>query len=453
MTTILPQEESIDRETRPSPKVAERIFDPNHSDNSWAGAVVTVLPALPFMAAAFTLLVYIWCYTGYSSQDETMPPRVARDAIAWGLGLSIVQWLILLAALYRSGLTTSAGAHSSSWNTLRYRIAEYSHRMSSGPRGGASSVPFICDPVKAFLEKATQALGETGPQWIQGYGYLVVWSFLHNADSALICIEGQARALEIGIQDEQRLGASNIPDAALLQARLRKALTILAPAGSALFDGPAIAEKNTADTDNNKMQASALQAALATIRVIHVTINTFRVSREYTLALIRNRIMATLLCANILTYLALAVAILCYYPPPSIQSMDQNPIIVAAALYIVGAITGLFNRLYIETGSIVASDDFGLSHARLALTPVLSGLAAIIGAVAVPYVGPMLNLPSQLTTAMDSSAAPMLANVLNLQHYPVALALAVLFGLTPGVLIQRLKTITDTYKNELKATD
>ena len=51
------------------------------------------------------------------------------------------------------------------------------------------------------------------------------------------------------------------------------------------------------------------------------------------------------------------------------------PIVSVAAIYLVGTIVGLFNRLAAESGGETSIDDYGLSGARLLLTPALSGLA------------------------------------------------------------------------------
>ena len=47
--------------------------------------------------------------------------------------------------------------------------------------------------------------------------------------------------------------------------------------------------------------------------------------------------------------------------------------------YLVGALTGLINRLRIESGRSSAVEDYGLFLSRLIAVPVLSGLTAIGG--------------------------------------------------------------------------
>ena len=73
------------------------------------------------------------------------------------------------------------------------------------------------------------------------------------------------------------------------------------------------------------------------------------------------------------TYLLLGLALAPAVPVPQILAV--------AVFYLVGAIVGLFNRLGLEVGRSGAVEDFGLSMARLVVTPLVSGLAAVGGRV------------------------------------------------------------------------
>jgi hypothetical protein len=85
----------------------------------------------------------------------------------------------------------------------------------------------------------------------------------------------------------------------------------------------------------------------------------------------RNRLIWTMLAVGVTTYLLLSLALVAGVAVTYIQT--------AAILYLVGAIVGLFNRLRIEAGQSSAVEDFGLSQARLVVTPLVSGLAAVAG--------------------------------------------------------------------------
>ncbi|HKF35744.1 MAG TPA: hypothetical protein VKB35_02490 [Ktedonobacteraceae bacterium] len=58
---------------------------------------------------------------------------------------------------------------------------------------------------------------------------------------------------------------------------------------------------------------------------------------------------------------------------PSMNTLD------AMVFYFLGTIVGLFGRLFDERNVDTAMDDYGLSMARIIVTPLISGLAALVG--------------------------------------------------------------------------
>jgi hypothetical protein len=77
-----------------------------------------------------------------------------------------------------------------------------------------------------------------------------------------------------------------------------------------------------------------------------------------------------------------------------------------------------------------------LALVRLLTIPVLSGIAAVLGVV--------------LTRAGSSSNGSVtLDQIFSLQNYPLGIVVAAVFGLTPGLLLERLRTQTNEYKEEL----
>ena|SRR5436309_14798417 len=64
-----------------------------------------------------------------------------------------------------------------------------------------------------------------------------------------------------------------------------------------------------------------------------------------------------------------ALAVIANAPHPSL--------IAATAFFLVGAVVGLFKQLYLDASTETATDDYGLSTARLSHTPLFSGLAAL----------------------------------------------------------------------------
>src|SRR6266516_7787609 len=75
--------------------------------------------------------------------------------------------------------------------------------------------------------------------------------------------------------------------------------------------------------------------------------------------------------SGLLTFFLLCVAICAAVKPQSL--------LAALVFYLVGAMSGLFGQLVLEAQSDKAIDDYRLTIARLVVTPVISGLAAIAG--------------------------------------------------------------------------
>ena len=124
---------------------------------------------------------------------------------------------------------------------------------------------------------------------------------------------------------------------------------------------------------------------------------------------------------------------------------DVSDVMLTAgvAFFLVGAVVGVFNELYISSrptrkGMVF---DYGLSHVRLLVTPVLSGLAGVGGVLVTTMMGSFL---------VGTASAPDLSTVFSLDTYSMGLVVAAIFGLTPGLLLTRLRDRTDAYKEEIE---
>ena len=111
--------------------------------------------------------------------------------------------------------------------------------------------------------------------------------------------------------------------------------------------------------------------ARQTLREVRFAINQYVEDKLGSLLRARNRLIWTMLAVGAATYLLLGLALAAAVPVPQVLAVT--------VLYLVGAIVGLFNRLRLEVGRSGAVEDFGLSMARLVVTPLLSGLAAVAG--------------------------------------------------------------------------
>jgi len=104
----------------------------------------------------------------------------------------------------------------------------------------------------------------------------------------------------------------------------------------------------------------------------------------------------------------------------------------ATFFYLIGAIVGLFSRLYDQAKADTSIDDFRLAAVRLLAAPLYSGLAAIGGVVIVQR-AILTN-----TNVYDLN----LTNIL----------IAAVFGLTPSLFTNAIQKEADQYKTDLKST-
>jgi hypothetical protein len=194
--------------------------------------------------------------------------------------------------------------------------------------------------------------------------------------------------------------------------------------------------------------------------------------------------LGALTLTGIVTYLLLALAVdgLAGTLPRNPPILLSDPIAAAAAFYLVGAAVGLFNRLNDEASSASDVEDYGLTMARLLLTPVLSGLAAVGGALLIAMVPATINsdvLTPQSVPAVTATAAapaptatsvvpapapatpsaaptaagtgrPSLSTIFHLGQNPFGLVFAAIFGLTPSLLISSIRKVGDGYKLQIR---
>jgi hypothetical protein len=197
--------------------------------------------------------------------------------------------------------------------------------------------------------------------------------------------------------------------------------------------------------------------------------------------------MRTTTVAGIVAYLVLALAL--------IAGASPTQVIAGWAFFLVGAIAGLFLRLRFASEDIQVADDYGLEVARLYQTPLLSGMAAVLGvllmaslagstlgdvitpeaaaspepsvaaSVAPASPGPAVSSPAASagpsaiagdtpasTDRPEQPTTATLTDAFNLGQYPIGLVIAVVFGLTPTLVLSRLGVSWNQVKKDLIAT-
>lgn len=161
--------------------------------------------------------------------------------------------------------------------------------------------------------------------------------------------------------------------------------------------------------------------------------------------------------AGFVSYLILALAL--------VFGVQETHLGTAWAYFLTGAVAGLFLRLRSAGTATEVADDYGLEAARLYQTPLLSGMAAVMGVVMMASIGgsslndiinpnPDVSLSAVVSVEPSPSAEPVaaetvtgpsdqdtmapLADAFDLGKYPIGLVIALVFGLTPGLVPDRL---------------
>jgi hypothetical protein len=195
------------------------------------------------------------------------------------------------------------------------------------------------------------------------------------------------------------------------------------------------------------------QQARSILRAVRCSINTFRDSRWAGLVRARNRLMKTGLITVSIAYVLLCVPVIIGAPPETI--------VAAGVFYLVGALVGLFSRLRTEAMADNAIEDYGLTTTRLLYTPLFCGLAAVGGVLVINLLPLLLNRlapvaegsPAAANAAADTFRTIPLDAIFSLRQNVIGLVIAAVFGLTPGLLVDRLMRVADQYKADLRSSE
>ena len=157
-----------------------------------------------------------------------------------------------------------------------------------------------------------------------------------------------------------------------------------------------------------------------------------------------------------------------------IWGANRSAILAAAAFYLIGATVGLFRQLQLASSATTTQEDYGLESMRLIQTPLFSGLAAVGGVVLLSIVPaltppvttsspskPAASSPGGTTTtttaaqpaATSTNTIPSLDSIFDLTSNEKGLVIAAIFGLTPTLLVARLRAQSEGLKSGLKSSE
>ena len=175
--------------------------------------------------------------------------------------------------------------------------------------------------------------------------------------------------------------------------------------------------------NNGQDSQQSEQEARANIRIVKAALHKFTNERWDGLVRARNQLMVTAFLTAFFTYILVIIAILAHVPP--MNTLD------AMVFYFLGAIVGLFGRLFDERNVDTVIDDYGLSMARIIVTPLISGLAALVGVL-------FVTTSSTIDTTIYK---------ISLQN----LVFASVLGFAPNLLINMLRSKSEVIKGQIKS--
>jgi hypothetical protein len=395
--------------------------------SGYFGALFILAPLMPGLLAVVTVGMYLWLAPlPWSAASKPKDPVVA---ILVGLVATAVVWFG--GALLAKPMVAARRAQTRLYADLLERSRSLMKRADGTiPRPGTTeTMAEAC----AHLDYAQDQLegSQAGPsfRWAFATGYLEVLSSLHRAEEALIVVQPTDATVGDALHDALSLEDSTIDNRERLGRILRAGLDAICPDTSVFL----VAGTPAPTTPDKPMDDEVARQAL---REVRFAINQYVEDKLGSLLRARNRLIWTMLAVGVSTYLLLALALAAAVPVPQI--------VAVSVFYLVGAIIGLFNRLRVEVARREAVEDFGLSMARLVVTPLLSGLAAVAGVYLVAVA------PSLFPTGPKAGPPPpTLTDVFDLGTNAVGLVYAAIFGLAPNTLTNRLAAASARVEQEI----
>jgi len=392
--------------TRPtSPEETKDGYKP--TGNRYFGALVllaAIIP-LPFLAALITIIVYL-------SPSSFQWLGASAMVIIFGLIITLVLWLLL--AIPCRSFATAKGGKPSDFASLQRTAGVLEKQLEvvicERATQDTEYKAAIAD-IESNRKNYYDMLNCNGLPWVSYTGYVSMWDRINKVDEAMIGVLPCQTVIESANYDELSLTDSGVPGSNDL-------LTLLEEAIATLSSDPT----SPSAVNNGQVSQQSEQKARANIRKVKSALHKFTNERWDGLVRARNQLMVTAFLTTFFTYILVIIAILANVP--RMNTID------AMVFYFLGAIVGLFGRLFDERNADTVMDDYGLSTTRIIVTPLISGLAALVGVLFV-------------TT---SSTVDTIYNI-TLQN----LVFAAVLGFAPNILISSLQSKSEEIKGQIKS--
>jgi hypothetical protein len=414
-------------DAHPSPTAIAHIADPTDRESRglpplpsrWEGgfAALTLTGYLaPVLGQVVAVLAYQLLPLAAGSSPAT--PAVPVAALGIAAGVTIIVWaleFLLLAPMMASPTALP--------RFYRELMARYQHVRDRWEVLGSSAQPVERKEAETQLDWERRALiGEdsrAGLPWASADGYVSVLRSVHRVEEALILIEPCERVLSDAEYDQLSLTHSTLDTRDDLLTDIKAATDDLSAAAA------------QADQSRERQARDKL-------RVVRYAIDTFRDDARDGVIRARNQLLQLMFVVSALTFLLFGLA--------EVFGVPAVCLISVAALYLVGAMVGCFNRLRIGAQQTSAEEDFGLYQARLMATLLMSGLAAIGGVflvAALPVLTPIAGVTPQV---------PALSKIFDLSSNTTSLLYAAVFGLVPETVTKLLTGTADKLQTDLLAS-
>jgi hypothetical protein len=360
---------------------------------------------LPFLASLITIIAYL---------SPSPLPAVAfftwlgpsnMVIIILGLIITLVLWLLIAIPCMR--FATAKDGRPSDYEGLKGEVRVLENRLKvvnekdeatqDNALEDKQARDIVLLDVKADVDYINDRLKSKGLHWLST-GYVSLWDRINKADEAIIDVLPCETVIESAKYEELRLTNSQVNNDDLLNPNLLEVAI------------------NTLSSNPNCSKARA------DIRKVKAALHNFTNQRWDGLVRARNQLMVTAFLTSLFTYILVIIAILAKVP-----SMNA---VNAMVFYFLGAVVGLFGRLFDERNADKVIDDYGLSMARILVTPLISGLAALVGVL-------FVTTSSTIDTIYK----------INLQN----LVFAAVLGFAPNLLINTLRSKSEEIKGQIKS--
>jgi hypothetical protein len=327
----------------------KKFWIPSGRATAWLTVSLAIFPALMASAALAAYLV--------GTSANKMP----------GGGGSLVFGFLagFFLALIVGGLSliflTPERANPYEYRELTNRCCELDIQLKDLAADPRAKEAIQCAPVRGTM------FCDRGLRWVTGQGYLTIWTQVHQAEEALFMAEPVEWLVAEANRDLLRLDGSKMLKASAFMAEIRAAVKALSPRAEQLYLSRTLASDQLAG-DPAKWE----QLARMKLREVRSGLNAYRQSLWDGLVRARNQFVRTLILTTVLTAIVIDLVVG--------RGTDRGMVFVATILYLIGVLVGLFARLQGLISSTSVEEDFGLDTAHLLAAPILSGIAAVVGA-------------------------------------------------------------------------